>query len=425
MASLVVNRSITRPSPKVGLFEYFVVLVLIFYVGFANELFLFHTFKDKPLTFFVPVLLSGILVLKHRIIFNRSFFLLIFFYLFYFIGITIKYHKVYPSLLVQYPAIFFTAYVIIKSLKYELFRIYEYLLYILSVIGLFMWVIQVALGGDTLYNILSLIPNVEKFSHVTGGGYNIILYSVQPSYVSVLFSQLPARNCGFAWEPGGFAVYLCLAIFVNLFMMKGEKYKSRHLFVLLLALLTTQSTTGFFIIIIIGVFYYFNTNLKTIFLVLPLIVVGIILVFSLPFMSEKIVSLALDIRDVDATVAAGYGREASITPQRFTSFVIAIKDFYLNPVLGTGGIAGESWTEKIGVNISAISGIGNILAHFGLVGFLFFVIVTIRTSVMLSRHYAYRGSILFFLIIISISVSYYILFIPLIVCFWIFGLFQE
>lgn len=425
MASLAANKNIVRPPQNVGLFEYFVVLILIFYVGFANELFLFHTFKDKPLTFFVPVLLSGILVLKHRIPFNRNFFLLIFFYLFYFIGITIKYNKVYPSLLVQYPAIFFTAYVLIKSMKYDLFRIYEHLLYVLAIIGLSMWVIQVTLGGDTLYGILSNIPNIGKFSHVTGGGYNIILYSVQPSYVSTLFSQLPPRNCGFAWEPGGFAVYLCLAIFINLFMMKGEKYKARHLLILLLALLTTQSTTGFFIVIIIGIFYYFNTNLKTIFMVMPLILVGIILVFSLPFMSEKIVSLVLDIRDLDATVAAGYGREASITPQRFTSFVIAIKDFYLNPVLGTGGIAGESWTEKIGVNISAISGIGNILAHFGLVGFLFFMIVTFRTSVMLSRHYAYRGTALLFLIILSISVSYYIMFLPLIVCFWIFGLFQD
>jgi len=232
MASLVANKNNFRPLKNVGLFEYFVVLVLIFYVGFANELFLFHTFKDKPLTFFVPVLLCGILVLKHRVQFNRNFFLLIFFYLLYFIAITIKYNKVYPSLFVQYPAIFFTAYVIIKSLKYELFKVYEYLLYILSVIGLFMWAIQVALGGDTLYGLLANIPNIDKFSHVTGGGYNIILFSVQPSFVSELFSQLPPRNCGFAWEPGGFAVYLCLAIFINLFMMKGERYKARHLFVL-------------------------------------------------------------------------------------------------------------------------------------------------------------------------------------------------
>lgn len=425
MAYAIKSDNIMKTQTTVGLFEYFVVLVLIFYVGMANELFLFHTFKDNPLTFFVPVLLSGILILKHRIQFNRNFYLLVFLYMFYFIAITIKYKTLYPSLLIQYPSIFFVAYVLLKSLKYELFKIYEYLIYLLAIIGLVMWVLQVALGGDTLYSLLGNIPNIEKFSHVTGRGFNVILYSVQPSTVSVLFSQLPPRNCGFAWEPGSFAVYLSLAIFINLFMMKGEKYSVRHLIILLLALLTTQSTTGFFIIIIIGIFYYFNTSLKSIFLVLPLMTLGIILIFSLPFMSEKIVSLVVDIQDIDAMVAAGYGRDTSVTPQRFSSFIIAVKDFLLNPVLGTGGIAGESWTDKLGVNISAISGIGNILGHFGIVGFLFFVIITYRTSLQFSRRFEYRGGSLLFLIIFSISISYYILFLPLIVCFWIFSLFQD
>lgn len=425
MVYAIDNKNYSKTPNNVGLFEYFVVLVLILYVGLANELVLFHSFKEKPLIFFIPILLSGILVLKHKIQFSRNFFLLIFFYMFYFIAITFKYRTLYPSLLVQYPSVFFVAYVIIKSLKYELFKIYEYFLYVFAIIGLVLWTIQVALGGDTLYGVLANIPNIEKFSHVTGGGFNIIFYSVQPSSASMLYSQLPPRNCGFAWEPGSFAVYLCLALFVNLFMLKEEKYKTRHLIILLLTLLTTQSTTGFFIMIIIGIYYYFNTNLKSVFLVLPLMILGIILIFSLPFMSEKIVSLTVNIQDIDAIVAAGYGRETSITPQRFTSFLIAVRDFLHNPVFGTGGISGESWTEKIGVNISAISGIGNLLGHFGLVGFLFFMIVTYRTSLKFSRHYKYRGALLLFLIVLSISVSYYILFIPLIVCFWIFGLFHE
>jgi hypothetical protein len=401
------------------------MLVLILYVGLANQLVLFHSFKEKPIVFFVPILLSGILILKHRIQFSRNFILLIFFYLFYFAAITIKYKAIYPSLLVQYPSVFLIAYVLIKTLKYDLFKIYEYFLYVFAIIGLIFWTLQVALGGDTLYGLLANIPNIEKFSHVTGGGYNIIFYSVQPAFASVLYSHLPPRNCGFAWEPGSFAVYLCLALFVNLFMLKDEKYRVRHLVVLLLALFTTQSTTGFFIIIIIGVYYYFNSSLKSIFLTLPLMILGIGLIFSLPFMTEKIMSLTVNAESIDAIVEAGYGRETSITPQRFTSFMIAIRDFLYNPVFGTAGISGESWTEKIGVNISAISGIGNLLGHFGIVGFLFFMIVTIRSSIQLSRHFRYKGVLLLFLIILSISISYYILFIPLIVCFWIFALFHE
>lgn len=425
MTSLVADRSIVKKPDNVGLFEYIVVFILILYVGNANRLVLFTSFTEQPVVFFIPVLLAGILVLKHGISFNRNFFLLIFFYLFYLMAITIKYKAFYPSFLAHYPSVFFIAYAVIKSLKYDLFRIYEYLLFLLSVIGIIMWIIQYILGGDTLFGLLSNLPNIHEFSHVTGGGINVILYSVQPTSFSSLYSHLPPRNCGFAWEPGGFAVYLCLAIFINLFMSPNGENRRSRLIVLLIALLTTQSTTGFIILILIAAFYYFNTNLKTVFLVLPLLLIGVIFIFSLPFMTEKIVRLVTDIENVDSIVAAGYGREQSVTPQRFTSFVIAFKDFLLHPVLGTGGISGESWTSKIGVNISTITGIGNLMAHFGLVGLFFFIITTYRTSVLFSKNFNYRGKPLLFLMILSISISYGILFLPLITTFWIFGLFHS
>jgi len=375
--------------------------------------------------FLVLLVLSGILLVRHRIPFNKNFYLLIFCYVCYFLALTIKFKIFYPTFLIHYPILFFISYVIIKSIKYELFRLFERILYFLDIISLFAWLLQILMGGDTLYGILAKIPGIQEFSHVTGAGLNIVFYSVQPSSFSLLYNSLPSRNCGFAWEPGGFAVYICLAIFINLFFLKSDKGSSKRFWVLLITLLTTQSTTGFVIFLIIGLFYYLNENLKKILLVLPIIVVGIVLILSLPFMTEKIISLAQDVNDVDAIVASGYGRETSVTPQRFASFLIAFKDFYLNPILGTGGYKGESWTAKIGVNISTISGLGNLLSYFGLVGFLFFAIVSYKTSILYSIHYGYNGKVLFFLIVLSISISYGILFMPLIMCFWIYSLFET
>jgi len=85
MEYLVNNANALQQSNKTGFFEYFVVLILIFYLGNANILVLFTSFRDQPLIFFVPVFLSAVLVLKNNIQFNRNFFLLIFLYLFYFI----------------------------------------------------------------------------------------------------------------------------------------------------------------------------------------------------------------------------------------------------------------------------------------------------------------------------------------------------
>lgn len=419
------DKTLVPPINKVGYLEYFVIFIMIIFLGNANSLVLLSSVTETPLVFLVLLVLSGILLLRHRVPFNKNFYLLIFCYVVYFLALTIKFKTFYPTFLIHYPIIFFISYVLIKSLKYGLFILFERILYFLAIIGLFAWILQIGMGGDTLYGYFARIPGIHEFSHVTGGGLNLLFYSVQPTSFSLMYNNLPARNCGFAWEPGGFAVYICLAIFINLFFDKSGKGSKRRLWVLLIALLTTQSTTGFIIFIIIGLFYYLNENLKKILLVLPIIILGIVLILSLPFMAEKIVSLAQDVNEVDAIVASGYGRETSVTPQRFASFLIAFKDFYLNPILGTGGFKGESWTSKIGVNISTISGIGNLLSYFGLVGFLFFMIVSYKTSVLYAKHFGYNGRILFFLIILTISVSYGILFMPLIMCFWIFSLFET
>jgi len=172
-------------------------------------------------------------------------------------------------------------------------------------------------------------------------------------------------------------------------------------------------------------FYIWNKNQKTIFLLLPGLILVLALVFTLPFMSEKIVSLANETKEIDVILESGYGRETSITPQRFSSFVIAIRDFYENPLLGTAGISGKRWTSKIGVNISTITGIGNLLVNFGIIGFLFFIITTFKTSFFFSKYCNYKGGSLFFLIILSIAISYPILEMPLIMSFWLFNLFET
>jgi hypothetical protein len=64
MVYVLKNEDYVKIPNNIGFFEYFVMLVLILYVGLANQLVLFHSFKEKPIVFFVPILLSGILQLS-------------------------------------------------------------------------------------------------------------------------------------------------------------------------------------------------------------------------------------------------------------------------------------------------------------------------------------------------------------------------
>lgn len=414
----------TKAKKQASFFEYFFVFVLIIYSGHANKFVAAGSNLGSPIWFLIPVVLAVFLLIKSKVTFNWQFYLLIFCFLIYFFAVTVKYGEIRPKFFLNYALIFFVAYVTIKGLKGDFFNIYEKLIYYSAIIGLVFWGIQFLLGGDSLYNLLGQINSIDEFSNVSEYGVNIIIYSVQPSSSSVRFDFLPPRNCGFAWEPGGFAVYLCLAILVNLFIARKDKHSTLRFLVLLFALMSTQSTTGYLILLVILGYYYTYRRPATVIILLPVIVTALVFIFSLPFMKDKIISLVKESSDINSIVEGSIGRETSINPQRFASFMIAFRDFRDNPVLGLGGQDEESWTYKIGANVSKITGIGYILSQFGIIGFLFFAIISFKTSYDFAKCYKYKGISLLFIVMIFISISYSIIISPLIMGFWMYGLFD-
>lgn len=417
------NKEIISLKPSV--FEYLFVFMLILYAGRSNKFFESGSITENPIGVILPVILSGILALRWRVVYNIQFYILVACFFIYFLGISIKYNEVQPSFFLVYFFLFFTAYTAIKALKVNLFIIYEKLIFYLAIIGLFMWVVQTVLGGDSLYYKFASIPFITKNSFVTYDGLNAILYSVQPTYASLLYNFAIPRNCGFAWEPGSFSVYLCLAIFINLFIAQSEKGNNLRFWVLVAALASTLSTTGYILFMAIMLFHIINKNMKRVILLFPVVIAVVIIMFSLPFMKNKIVDLITETNSMDRLLRESYGREDAATPQRFLSFKVAFVDFKNNPVLGLGAHREDSWTYKMGSRISTISGIGNLLAQFGIVGFLVFIILTLKNSFFFAEHFSYRGKYLLFIVMILISVSYSMLFMPLIMSFWMFSSFES
>ncbi|MFW9949790.1 MAG: hypothetical protein ACFFKA_06660 [Candidatus Thorarchaeota archaeon] len=142
-------------------------------------------------------------------------------------------------------------------------------------------------------------------------------------------------------------------------------------------------------------------------------------------MTDKINTLLLQVEQADIIIAQSIGAETTSNPQRFASFVVALRDFKENPIFGYGGHTEGMYVNQIGANLSTISGIGNLLAKFGLIGFLFFIIVTISTSWLFSNSFNYKGGTLFFLIIIFSSISYGLFLIPLFMSFWMFSFYEK
>ena len=230
-----------------------------------------------------------------------------------------------------------------------------------------------------------------------------------------LFSVI--RNAGFAWEPGSFACYINLAIFLNLIRTKFTIHNNKKLYIFIIALITTFSTTGFAILMLLIVFYVYNQNLKYIILFAPISIVLIFYILFLPFMTEKIIDVSE--YDTDAMIEHSINNDTNPTPQRIESLQIDFIDFHNNPILGYGGHLEERWTEKLGANISTISGIGKVMAVFGIVGILFFIVQLTMTSMEFTKIFHFRGWGFQFFLIIMISISYSIIFTPLLMCFWV------
>jgi hypothetical protein len=407
---------------RISIYDYFYVLMLMLYASRSNIYFESGSFTGNFIGVMLPVVLAGITGFKWKVIYTKQFYFIVLLFVLYFLAASIKYYIIQPTFLLTYLFLIFITYTTIKALKFEFFRIYEYLMFWLAIFSLFMWVMQLGLGGDTLYNMFARISLLQEISFVSGHGLSALFYSIQPFETTIINNFTIPRNCGYSWEPGSFAVYLCLALFINLFITSTRKDSKLRFWILFATLISTQSTTGYVIMMLIIVFYFINKDIKKILLVFPIVIAVMIFVSSLPFMKNKIFELIDETSRLEQLLFDSFGRENPVTPQRFTSLRITMVDFLHNPLLGLAAHYEDQWTYKLGSNISPISGIGNLFAQFGLFGVFFFLYFSIRSSFFLSRQMKYKGRWLLFLVIVFIAVSYSILFIPLVMCFWMFTL---
>lgn len=416
---------IIHPQQKIGLFEYLYVIMLVLYAGRSIVLFESPSLSSNPIGVMLPFVMSAILAFKWRILFIPNFYFILLYTVLYFVLVSVKYYEVRPTFLITYFLLFFTAYTAIRALRENIFILYEKIVFYLAAISIPLWSFQVLAGGDVLYNMISRLSFLEPVSFVSGRGISTVVYAIQSYSTTIINGHTISRNCGFAWEPGSFSSYLSLAIFVNLFIAKDGAKGRKRFIVLVLALLSTMSTTGYFLFAMIMVFYLFNKDFKRVVLMIPVAAAGLVLFFSLPFMKDKIVELVQEPARLENIVWDSYARENATTPQRFSSLLITLIDFKNNPLLGIAAHAEEQWTRQAGSNISTVSGIGNLLAQFGLLGFIPFILLTLKSSIVFSKYFNYKGKSLLFLLVLGISISYSILFIPLILCFWMFSLFEP
>ncbi len=233
----------------------------------------------------------------------------------------------------------------------------------------------------------SIVPLFNSYdSHGEG---NFFLYVMDVQEIN--------RNAGPFWEPGAFQGYLNLALFLS-FSKKGGFY-FRSNYILILALLSTMSTTGYLVFLIqlmLFMMKFSGKNSKYL-LILPLgaIIAGYVY-FTVPILNEKITE---QIEAIDTE---------SPNTQRFNSFLRDLNTFSENSWIGTGPTLKNRYgTADVDEVVVSTTGITNLLASYGVIGFLLYLIAFSKGSKRLLEinETTSFAPLIFFSIFLLISMS--------------------
>lgn len=402
----------------VPFFEYVFLIITIIYAGSANVLTRSLKTWDHPLGIGIMFSLLFVLVLKNKLKFKRKYFKVILIFCLFFIAQFFKFSSVNPKFFLIWIFNLTLAYVIVNLYGFRFFILYEKILFKLCIISLVCFSLLLAAPAQ----FKSLLASLTFFEPAYQNGYaNIFVYTIMEES-NILFAGY--RNPGFAWEPGAFASFIILAIYCNLIINNFRIFNIRF-FIFILSLVSAFSSTGFALLILLLLFYQLNLKINFKYITYPFILIISFYIYNLEIFSEKVFNLLdFEITERIRNIRL-YGNDYS--PQRFESFAIDFIDFLRHPFIGYGGNQEARWTFQLGLglNIPTISGIGKVLAKYGLFGATVFFMGLYKTSRFYSKVFNYKGKIAFLSIIFFISISYSLIEGPLFLAFWMYTLLSE
>lgn len=403
-------------NTRISKFNFFYMLCIMVYLGyatvFARSLGNITTWGNS-----FALIITAVLIYVNKIRFNKVYFISIGIFLAYALATTINNGLASPMWIGQWSIWLTITYCINYTFKEKLFVVFETQMYYLCIVSLVCWLIHI-ISPATMENIVSTfqfsIPHGGDESNVLG---NIIFYTINRGDINEYTFVI--RNAGFAWEPGAYASYICLAIFCNSLRTNLELRKNKPLIIFIITLFSTQSTTGFAtFLFMIGVWLIINRKIWLAFILIP---VGIYM-FQLPFVQDKILNEYNNIEYVNLSQTSSKGTYAL---GRMYSFILNWEEFLRHPIIGLGGWQGGTWLNRFGYdNIATISGIGEMLAMYGAIMTSLFLYLLIKSSRFIARTMSKNGYLLI-VALIGMMFSYSMWRHPIYICFWMYAIYYP
>lgn len=269
----------------------------------------------------------------------------------------------------------FYAYFTIKVIGKSISRYFVNIIYFFTLIS-FVFYFPSLILGDSINNFLEGISLfIEPFQLHDPGRSHILIYTFGEQYSETdgTFTSILERNSGPFWEPGGFGVFLILAIMLEL--VENKKLLTKKNKVFLVATFTTLSTGTFLVLFVLIMFYLVLYRDFKKLLMLSLVFISAIFIYTNTFfLSEKVDSQLAN----KQTVSLKYAPRT-----RFVSAQLDFIDFFNNPVLGRGRYEQTRFDFKEQDSDLVLNhrnnGTTNLLVEFGLFGFVTFFVFMYRS----------------------------------------------
>ena len=343
--------------------DFFVLFIFIIYCGHASSLiendkyfiivsvFFFILFIYKKRKFDVVIVFTVLYWLfvnfLSSLIFNQS------------QGLSIN------SLLGSVLRLLFS-YFVVKIIANNFLKYYIHIVYLFSIISVIIYLFQL-FNPFFFYSIASRFSFLTQSEQAAVNGFNMIIY--------MFSSWAPERNCGFAWEPGGFAFFLTVAIILRL-LINSFKF-DKYIVVFLITIITTLSTSGIMALLVLSFIYLIKVFSKK---VNPLLVlVSLLIPFVVVYLFTTVDILGGKINEYDqgkddesTVVLPGESIERI---NRIGEFERSIESSVYNNPFGNGILDNEYRIRTRGkaVGPNSISDILNKWGYFGLLLFIFSV----------------------------------------------------
>lgn len=318
----------------------------------------------------------------------------------------------------EYIKIFY-AYIFIKLVYKDFFKIYTDIIYKLAIISLPLYVLQL-IDYQLMKSIIGIIENNISFLNYREGWYENL-------FIFTLNDQGMYRNSGFAWEPKGFGTFLTLAFFFQLILNKFRFFDKKTI-VYLIAIATTLSTATYSIFLLgVLLFYIYNkpsaTQIVSFVLVVPLIIIAFT---QLDFMQEKIVH-EYETKDK----FAGYVTDTKFKGEsrslgRFGSFIVDYADIKKEPLFGYGLFSEERTRYSVmGVKLVRVNGFSDLMAKIGFFGMFLYIIFLFYSFKQIAKRYKFKGYFILPISIIITSFGSAILLKPLYLALFCYGMIKK